>query len=137
MSDSHVLRRVPDSFGNRVPPSDIPLYYASLRENLKLAKYGEKVRATGRQFAPYVVETGGGLGKLTKTFLTILRRNISENREKSRRLVLRFIQEQACLRIRAYSEQVNTVARACKGTPSTRGYDDTLDLDNEEADHLF
>ena len=121
-----------DSFGNRVPPSDIPLHFAQLRENTKLAKYAEKVKASGRQFAPYVVETGGGLGKHTATFLKLLSRGIKErNLADPRKVTFRFIQEQACLRVKAYAEQVSSVARACKGVLRTTGYDDTLDLVTE------
>ena len=111
-----------------MPPSDIPLYHAKLREEKKIDKYADKVKATGRKFAPYVVLSGGGLGKHTSTFLKVLSRGVKERHmEDPGKVIFRFLQEQACLRIRAFAEQVSSVARACKGV-HTMGYDDTLDL---------
>ena len=75
------------------------------------------------------MESSGGLGKHTATFLKILRRGVKERHlEDPHKVAFRFIQEQACLRIQAYADQVSSDVKACRGTLRAMGYDDTLDL---------
>jgi hypothetical protein len=127
--DSHIAQRVIDRFGRSVPESDLPLYHAGLREKDKNRKYKDKVAARGMTFIPHVTESNGALGAGTTRMLQLIQDGAAQRGHPNPSgLVLRFIEEQACLRIKAYAKQVDRVARACSGACSSlsRDMDDTL-----------
>ena len=101
-----------DFRGNHVPRADIPLFAARKREEEKENKYSDLARNLGCAFAPYVVETTGGLGPKTSTVIGLLKQ-YAHSRPAAR--TARFLQEQACIRATAYAHQVQETARTLRG----------------------
>jgi hypothetical protein len=112
MPTTAALTPATDFRGNQVPAGDLPLFAAKAREVEKSVKYENLVRNMGCSFSPYVAETSGGLGpscirvhKLIKSY--------AHSRPAAR--LLRFIEEQACVRAAAYTRQVEETATTRRG----------------------
>ena len=107
---------------------------AKQREEEKIAKYGTLVRNMGCKFTPYVAETTGGLGPGAFSLLELIKKYA---KARPAAQAFRFLQEQACIRARAYSWQVgDTAATLCGGRIGKPAEDPTLLQESEATQAL-
>jgi hypothetical protein len=123
---THTSAPVRDFRDNLVPPSDLPLHAARCREQVKVDTYGALIKARGGTFAPYVLQTSGGIAPKANHVLRLIRKFACRaGCSNPDGLTYRFVQEQACIQARCNAHQVRTVRDACRGAYQAHRHDPT------------